>query len=96
MCSLDTFIEALIQEKYKLIKIGVIKEFKEHALVVHDGRSSHNIQSKVKRKTMSCVESKKEGYSNPSIILEDPKVKKEIKDISVPISIEDSIHNLYA
>jgi hypothetical protein len=65
MCSLDTFIEALIQEKDKLIKMGVIKKSKEHALVVHDGRSSQNIKSKVKGKTKSCVESKKEGYSKP-------------------------------
>jgi hypothetical protein len=65
MPSLDTFIEALIQEQDKLIKMGVIKNSKAHALVVHDGNSSQNQKSKVKGKTKSHAESKKEGYSKP-------------------------------
>jgi hypothetical protein len=63
MPSLDTFIEALIQEQDKLIKTGVIKKSKAHALVVYHGNSSQNQKSKVKGKSKSHDESKKERYS---------------------------------
>jgi hypothetical protein len=42
---LDAFIESLINEKDKLIKIIVLKKSKVHALVVHE---SNNIDSKSK------------------------------------------------
>jgi hypothetical protein len=58
---LDTFIEALIREQDKLIKMGVIKKSKVHALATHDGNDSQNQKSKVKGKTKSHAESKKEG-----------------------------------
>jgi hypothetical protein len=65
MPSLDTFIEALIQEQDKLIKMGVIKNSKVHALVAHDGNSSQHQKSKKKGKEKAHAEQKKEGYSKP-------------------------------
>ena len=62
MPSLDTFIEALIQEQDKLIKMGVIKNSKAHAFSANDGNIYQNQKSKVKGKAKSHVESKKEGY----------------------------------
>jgi hypothetical protein len=62
---LDTFIEALIQEQDKLIKMGVIKKSKAHALAMHDGNDSQNQKSKVKGKTKSNAESNMEGCSKP-------------------------------
>jgi hypothetical protein len=40
--SLETFIEVMIQEQDKFIKIGVIKKSKVHALVAHDGNNSQH------------------------------------------------------
>jgi hypothetical protein len=42
MPSLETFIEALIQEQDKLIKMDVIKNSKAHALAAHDGSGSQH------------------------------------------------------
>jgi hypothetical protein len=60
MPSLETFIEALMQEQDKLIKMGVIKNSK-----AHDGNNSQNQRSKQKGKGKAYVEPKKEGYSKP-------------------------------
>jgi hypothetical protein len=65
MPSLDTFIEARIQKQDNVIKMGVIKNSKACALVVHDGNNSQNQKSKIKGKTNSHAEPKKEGYSKP-------------------------------
>jgi hypothetical protein len=65
MPSLETFIEALTQEQDKLIKMGVIKNSKVHALVVHDGNNSQNQKSKKKGKGKVHADPKKEGYSKP-------------------------------
>jgi hypothetical protein len=65
MPSLETFIEALIQEEGKLINMGVIKNSKAHALDAHDDNSSQHQKSKKKSKEKIHVEKKKEGYSKP-------------------------------
>jgi hypothetical protein len=65
MPSLDTFIEALIQEQDKIIKMGVIKNSKDHALATHDGSSSQHQKFKKKGKEKVHAEQKKEGYSKP-------------------------------
>ena len=65
MLSLSQFIEALTQEKDKLIHMGIIKGQKAQALVLHDGRSSQNPKSKRKGKEKAHVDPKKEGYSKP-------------------------------
>jgi hypothetical protein len=62
---LDTFIKALIQDKHKFIKMGVIKKSKAHALVAHVCSSSQNQKYKVKGKPKLREKSKKEWYSKP-------------------------------
>jgi hypothetical protein len=63
MPSLETFIDALMHEKYKLIKMGVIKNSKAHVIVVHDAGKSQNQRSKKKFKGNVHANPKKEGYS---------------------------------
>jgi hypothetical protein len=45
MPTLDVFIESLMHEQDKLIKMGSIKSSKVHALVVHESNKS-NLKSK--------------------------------------------------
>jgi len=65
MPSLETLIEALIQEQDKLIKMGVIKNSKAHALVAHDDNNFQHQKSKKKEKEKTHEEQKKEGHSKP-------------------------------
>ena len=65
MLTLAQFIESLTQEQKKLIHMGIMKDPKEHALTMHDGKGSSNQKSKQKRKELLHPESKKEGYSKP-------------------------------
>jgi hypothetical protein len=65
MPSLETFIEALIREQDKLIKMDVIKNSKAHALAAHDGSSFQQQKSKKKFKEKAHAEQKNEGYSKP-------------------------------
>ena len=46
------FIESITQEKKKCIQMDLIKDPKEHALTMHDGKGSSK-------------QNEKEGYSNP-------------------------------
>ena len=46
---MDAFIESLIQEKDKIIKMGDLKHSKSHALVVHES-SKTNAKNKQKQK----------------------------------------------
>jgi hypothetical protein len=65
MPSLETFNEALIKEKDKLIKMGVIKNSKLHLLVAHDNNSSQHQKSKRIGNEKVNAKHKKEGYSKP-------------------------------
>ena len=47
MPPMDAFIESLIQEQNKLFKMGAIKNYKSHALVVHES-SKTNAKNKQK------------------------------------------------
>ena len=64
MPSLDDFIEALTQEKTKLINMGTIKGPMEHALTVHYGNQKYH-KSKDKYKHKSHAHPKNEGYTKP-------------------------------
>jgi hypothetical protein len=63
--SLETFIEALIQEQDKLINMGVIKKSKLHGLIAHDGIISQHQKSKNKFQEKVHAEQKKEKQSKP-------------------------------
>jgi hypothetical protein len=63
--TLDQFIESLMHEQYKLIKMGIIKGPNVHALVVHERNNTSNSKSKKKGKGKVHAEPKKEGYSKP-------------------------------
>ncbi|KAH9291034.1 hypothetical protein KI387_044163 [Taxus chinensis] len=66
MPTLDTFIESLIHEQDKLIKMGTLKNSKAHALVVHaseKNNSKSNQQFKGKAKKDS--DPRKEGKPKP-------------------------------
>jgi hypothetical protein len=52
MPTLAQFIESLTQEQTKLIQMGLMKNPKEHAFTMHDGKGSSK-------------QNKKEGYSKP-------------------------------
>jgi hypothetical protein len=74
MPMLAQLIESLTQEQTKPIQMGLMKDPKAHALTMHDGKGSYNEKSKQKRKELLHPESKKEGYSKPSRILQVPKI----------------------
>jgi len=66
MATLDAFIESLVHEQDKLIKMGTLKSSKAHALVVHtsDKRNfKSNQQSKTKKLYKPCSFCGKEGHS---------------------------------
>jgi hypothetical protein len=63
--TLDQFIESLMHEKDKLIKMGTIKGSNVHALVVHESNNTFNLKSKQKGKGKAHSEQKKEGNSKP-------------------------------
>jgi hypothetical protein len=65
MLTLDQFIESLMHEKDKLIKMGIIKGSNVHALVVHERSNACNLKTKKKGKGKVHAEPKKEGYSKP-------------------------------
>ena len=65
MPSLETFIESVIQEQDKIIKMGVVKNSKVHALTTHDGNSSQHQKSKRIGNEKVNAKQKKEGYSKP-------------------------------
>ena len=65
MSILDHFIESLMHEKDKLIKMGIIKGPNVHALAVHERNNTSNSNSKQKGKGKVHVEPNKEGYSTP-------------------------------
>jgi hypothetical protein len=62
--SLDLFIESLMHEQDKLIKMGEIKSSKVHALVVHESNKS-NLKTKQKGKGKKDPEQRKEGNFKP-------------------------------
>jgi hypothetical protein len=66
MPSLEDFIEALTQEKTKLINMGKIKVPKAHELTVQYGSQKYQ-KYKDKDKWKSHAHPKKEGYSKPFI-----------------------------
>jgi hypothetical protein len=78
MPSLEDFIEALTQEKTKLINMGTIKGPKVHALTMKDGIQKYH-KYKDKDKWKSHAHPKKEGYTKPSPMPPDPKEKREEK-----------------
>jgi hypothetical protein len=65
MPTLDQFIESLMLKKDKLIKMGTIKGFNVHALVVHKTSSTFNPKSKKKGKGKVHSKQNKEGNSKP-------------------------------
>jgi hypothetical protein len=96
MPSLDTFIEALIQDQDKLIKMGVIKKSPKLMHLLHMMATVLNIRNpKRKAKKRHMHNKKRKGTPNPSMT-RDPKVEKGRKDRSVPTTIEDFIQNLHA
>jgi hypothetical protein len=62
MPTMDQFIDYLTHEKKKLIQMGLIKDSKEHALNMHDGKGSSKQKGKGK---LQHPEPKKEAYSKP-------------------------------
>jgi hypothetical protein len=65
MSTLDHFIESLMHEQDKLIKMGIIKGPNVHALVVHEIKKTSNSKYKKKGKGKLHVEPNKEGRSKP-------------------------------
>jgi hypothetical protein len=57
--------------------MGLMKDPKEHALTMHDGKGSYNQKSKQKRKQLLHLELKKEGYSKPFKDSSNSKGKKK-------------------
>jgi hypothetical protein len=70
MSTLAQFIESLTQEQIKLIQMGLMKDPKAHALIMHDGKGSSK-------------QNGKEGYSKPfndsSGFKDSSKLKKKNK-----------------
>jgi hypothetical protein len=89
------FIKSLTQEKTKLINMGAIKGARAHALTVHDGSHKYP-KSKYKDKRKSYAHTKKEGYTKPSLMLPDPKEKREENERNARTITKDSIQNLHA
>jgi hypothetical protein len=65
MPTMDHFIESLMHEKDKLIKMGIIKGPNVHALAVHERNNTSSSNSKKKGKGKVHADPKKEGYSTP-------------------------------
>jgi hypothetical protein len=72
MNNLYAFIESLIREKDKLIKMGVHKNSKSHELDVHEGRKINN-KNKQKSKGKKEPKQKNEETSNLEKCLPTPK-----------------------
>jgi hypothetical protein len=76
--SLDIFIESLMHEQDKLIKMGAIKSSKVHALVVHE-RNKSNPKSKQKGKGICILRKERKSIPNPLMNPPTPKVERESK-----------------
>jgi hypothetical protein len=90
MPSLEDFIEALTQEKTKLINMGKIKGPKAHALTVQYGRHKYH-KYKYKHKRKSHSHPKKEGYTKPFIEASGSKRGKGRKGEKFSYYLKDSI-----
>jgi hypothetical protein len=56
--TMDQFIDSITHEKQKSIHMGLIKDPREHAFTMHDGKGSSKLSKKEKH-------NKKEGYCKP-------------------------------
>jgi hypothetical protein len=65
MPTLDWFIEFLMHEQDKLLKMGIIKGFDAHELYMHERSNKFNPKSKNKGKGKAHSEHKKEDNSKP-------------------------------
>jgi hypothetical protein len=81
MPPLDAFIESLIHEQDKLIKMGVLKNSKAHALVVHESNKK-NTKSKQKSKGKKEPDQKKGGNFKPTEESSNSKAGKSKKEKS--------------
>ena len=82
MLSLDAFVESLIQEKDKLVQMGVIQKSKNQALLMTD---SNNVQERGKHKWKETKNNDSKPRRIINLLMEPrvPRKRRNLRRVSV-------------